>query len=104
MGSEDTRGESTDLDAMAAAWAAATKIHPIGPIRTITLDGQPATLMRGSSLTAIGIEDRTYVQVTRNGLQFIIWFSVVGGAFGDGSHERWLPHFRTMLATWHWYA
>ena len=40
---------------------------------------------------------------TRMDANFMLWFGILGGSFGDGSYERWLPDFHTMLATWHWY-
>jgi hypothetical protein len=34
----------------------------------------------------------------------MLWFNIVDARVGDGSYENFLPHFHTMIATWHWYA
>jgi hypothetical protein len=103
-GGEEARAMPSDVDGMATALASATNVHPIGAIRSLTIDGQPAVLMRGTSLTRDGVTDRTYVHVNRNGVYFIIWYGLVDDVAGSGNHERWFPAFETMLATWHWYA
>jgi hypothetical protein len=101
---DQARDSPTEPELLAVECAAATSISPMGPIHLTNLDGQPAVLMRGVSSTWGGIVDRTYVHLNRHGVPYGIWYSVLGGAVGDGSHERWLPDFRTMLATWHWYG
>jgi len=78
-------------------------LNPPGVISLVTLDGDPAVLARAAKPTAEGVFDRTYGAVVHDGVLFALWYGAVGGTLGDGSHERWLPHFHSMLATWHWY-
>ena len=103
IGGEDA-SLPTDPEFMAADMAAGSVITPIGPIQSAELDGEFTVLSRGTSSTPGGTTDRTYVHVTRNGVHFMLWYGIVGGIVGDGSHERWLPDLHTMLSTWHWYA
>jgi hypothetical protein len=60
-------------------------------------------LARAAKPTPEGVFDRTYGAVVHDGVLFALWHGAVGGTLQDGSHERWLPDFRSMLATWHWY-
>jgi hypothetical protein len=69
----------------------------------VRLDGDPAVLARAAKPTAEGVFDRTYGVVVHRGVLFALWYGAVGGTLQDGSHERWLPDFHSMLATWHWY-
>ncbi len=101
---EDARNSPTDPVMMAAEFAAGTKITPLRPTQLYALDTTPGVMMRGMSSVAGASFDRTYVVVNRGGVPIVVWYTVVGGALGDGSHERWLPDFHTMLATWHWYV
>lgn len=78
-------------------------LHPPGPISLVMLDGAPAVLGRAAHPTPEGIFDRTYGFVVHHGVLYAFWYGTVGGALGDGSHERWLPAFHSLLATWHWY-
>lgn len=77
-------------------------VNPHGEISLITLDGEPAVLGRAVNPTPEGNFDRTYVFVAHAGELYAFWYAVSGGQVGDGSHERWLPAFHAMLATWHW--
>lgn len=78
-------------------------LNPPGPLTLITLGGEPAVLARATKPTAEGLFDRTYGVVVHRGVLFAFWYGTVGGPPGDGSHERWLPDFHSILATWHWY-
>jgi hypothetical protein len=93
----------TDPESLAID-AGFTRITRIGPMQSTRLNGEPTILVRGTSSTATGVFDRTYTHTTHNGIHWLVWYGVVGGTLGDGSHERWLPHLYTMLATWHWYT
>jgi hypothetical protein len=78
-------------------------LSPPGVVSLVRLDGDPAVLARAAKPTAEGVFDRTYGAVVHDGALFALWYGTVGGTRGDGSHERWLPDFHSMLATWHWY-
>jgi hypothetical protein len=97
-------GGRTDEESLAAMLAEATHIAPNGPIEVTTLDGEPLALLRGYSRNEQGAVDRCYGAITHAGTLYALWYTVVGGTAGDGSYEAWAPHFRTMLATWHWYS
>lgn len=98
----DDAQRSTDIESMVIDCVAATNVSPIGPINTVSVGGQEGALLRGVSSTMGGVFDRTYVHTSRHGVHYVLWFGVLGGQVHDGSHERWLPHFHTMLATWQW--
>ncbi len=102
-GPADAVGGADELS-LAAMLAAATDIVHNGPIEVTTLGGEPVALLRGYSWDAEGgSNDRCYGALAHGGTSHALWYGVVGGALGDGGYETWLPHFRTMLATWHWY-
>jgi hypothetical protein len=90
-----------DPDSLAAALIEG--LNPPGATWSVTLDGEPAVLARVAKPTTEGIFDRTYGAIVHHGVLFALWYGTVGGTIGDGSHERWLPDFHSMLASWHWY-
>ena len=94
----------TDEEALAALLASATNITPNGPLTLATAGGEPVALLRGYSWAEGRREDRCYGALAHSGVSYALWYTVEGGQPGDGSFETWLPHFHTMLATWHWYA
>lgn len=94
----------SDEDSLAAIFASAANITPNGPITITTAGGEPLALLRGFSWAEGRLEDRCYGALARAGVSYAIWYTIAGGNAGDGSYEAWLPHFHTMLATWHWYV
>lgn len=91
----------TDPESLAALLVEG--LSPPGVLSMVRLDGDPAVLARAAKPTAEGVFDRTYGAVVHDGGLFALWYGTVGGTPQDGSHERWLPDFHSMLATWHWY-
>lgn len=93
-----------DGDSLAASILSATNINPAGSAQAINLGGDTAALVRGTSWSSAGQEERCYGAVVHGGTRFMLWYATVGGAIGDGAYERYLADFHTMLATWHWYS
>jgi hypothetical protein len=96
-------GRHTDEESLAAMLAEATNISPHGPIEVTAAAGEPVALLRGYSWPEAEAVDRCYGALAHAGTLYALWYGIVGGTTGDGSYETWAPHFRTMLATWHWY-
>jgi hypothetical protein len=96
--------KTIDAESLAALLASATEISPIGSIQAAALGGETVALLRGTSVTSDGVFDRCYGAFAHGGVLYALWYGVVGGTIGDGSYERWLPDFHSMMATWHWYA
>jgi hypothetical protein len=93
-----------DTESLAALLVSATDIFAEGPPQIGTLGGETVALLRGTSTTSEGIFDRGYGAFAHSDVLYALWYGVVGGTVGDGSHERWLPDFHSMMATWHWYV
>jgi hypothetical protein len=102
-GSLQARGRPANTESLAAMLAEATNISPIGPVQLARLGGEPLLLLRGTSWTAEGLVDRCYGSIAHGDTHYMLWFNIVDAQVGDGSYETWLPHFHTMIATWHWY-
>lgn len=92
-----------DGDSLAASILSATNISPVGNAQIIKLGSDTAALVRGTSWSSTGPEERCYGAVVHAGVRFMLWYATVGGRIGDGGYERYLTDFHTMLATWHWY-
>jgi hypothetical protein len=103
-GSLQARGRAANTESLAAMLAEVTNVSPIGPVQLTSLDGEPLLLMRGTSWTAEGLVDRCYGSIVHRDTHIMLWFNIVDARVGDGSYEAFLPHFHTMIATWHWYA
>jgi len=91
-------------DSLAALLVAAIEIRSAGPVQIAAIGGETLALLRGTSETSDGTFDRCYGAFAHDGVLYALWYGVVGGTIGDGSYERWLPDFHSMLATWHWYV
>lgn len=102
-GSLQARGRPANTESLAAMLAEATNISPIGPVTLATLGGEPLLLLRGTSWTPEGLVDRCYGSIAHGDTHYMLWFNIVDARVGDGSFEAWLPHFHSMIATWHWY-
>jgi hypothetical protein len=102
-GSLQAAGRQANAESLAAMMAEVTAISPFGPIQQTTIGGDEAVLLRGTSQTPTGVFDRCYCFFGHGDTLYALMYGVVGGQLGDGSYERWLPHFHTMIATWHWY-
>ena len=92
-----------DGDALAASILSATNISPVGAAQVTNVGGEAVACVRGTSWSTSGQEERCYGALVHGGIRFFLWYGTVGGAVGDGSYERYLADFHTMLATWHWY-
>ena len=103
-GSMQARGKDSTTESLAAMLAEATGISPIGPVQLATLGGEPLLLLRGTSWTAEGLVDRGYGSIVHRDTHYMLWYNIVDARVGDGSYEAWLPHFHTMIASWHWYV
>ena len=96
-------GSQSIVETLAADFGEASNITPLGPPQLLSLDGDPLVLMRGTSWTSLGWVDRGMGSAAHKGNSFLLWYNVTDAKVGDGSYERWLPDFHTMIATWHWY-
>jgi hypothetical protein len=103
-GSLQARGRPANIESLDAMLAQMTNVSPIGPVQLATLGGEPLLLLRGTSWTAEGWVDRCYGSIAHRDTHYMLWFNIVDARVGDGSYEAFLPHFHTMIATWHWYA
>jgi len=103
-GSLQARGRSANIESLDAMLAESTNLSPIGPVQLASLGGEPLLLLRGTSWTPEGLVDRCYGSIAHGDTHYMLWFNIVDAQVGDGSYEAWLPHFHSMIATWHWYA
>jgi hypothetical protein len=103
-GSLQARGRPANIESLDAMLAESTNISPIGAVQLASLGGEPLLLLRGTSWTAEGLVDRCYGSIAHRDTHYMLWFNIVDARVGDGSYENFLPHFHTMIATWHWYA
>jgi hypothetical protein len=103
-GSLQARGRPASTESLDAMLSEATNISPIGPVQLAMLGGEPLLLLRGTSWTPEGLVDRCYGSIAHRDTHYMLWYNIVDARVGDGSYEAWLPHFHTMIATWHWYA
>jgi hypothetical protein len=103
-GSLQARGRHANIESLDAMLAESTNILPIGPVQLASLGGEPLLLLRGTSWTPEGLVERCYGSIAHGDTHYMLWFNIVDARVGDGSYETWLPHFHTMLATWHWYV